>query len=142
MPFHFLEPDVISCFPFLFPFGFEFPYPFADVKGGGETGTRFIFFFPFPFASLVESELSSISASEVGAEEVGGNLDAPRSGVDGAVEALDLVLDLVETETDRRTSESRSRRLFPLEEVRRDEMLNAFARLSEGLSFCRVGGCV
>ena len=47
------------------------------------------------------SEYSSISASEVGAEEVGGNLETPRSGVDDAVEALDLVPDVAETDMDR-----------------------------------------
>ena len=63
---------------------------------------RFILFFPFPFASLMKSESSSISASEVGAEEVGGNFGTLWSGVDGEAEALDLVPDVAEADTDRR----------------------------------------
>jgi hypothetical protein len=94
----------------------------------------------------MESESLSISASEVGAEEVGGNLETPWSGVDGAVEALDLVPEAAEMETDPRARGSWSGRLFPLEEVKRDETLNAFPRLSarvpEGLGFCRIRACV
>lgn len=42
----------------------------------------------------------------MGTEEVGGNLDTPLSGVDGAVEALDLVSDFPEADKGREMREA------------------------------------